>query len=120
MEILGIRIPTVIHENSAVRCDGCARRIDGTPFRVSVLDIVATEVAPSFGEASPINPGPYQFCADATCPARWAAARGWQLCRKGIVREIMRPVPLPSSSADHLRLGLCDGIHRDAHEFAPA
>ena len=33
----------------------------------------------------------------------------------GEVREIMRPVPLPGE-----RWGLCDGIHRDQHEFVPA
>ena len=121
MEILGIRIPTVIHENSAIRCDGCGNQIIGTPFRVSILDIIATEVAPSFGEASPINPGPFQFCTDATCPTRWVTTRGWQLCHKGSVREIMRPIPLTSTSPnDDASLGICDGLHHDAHEFSPA
>ena len=29
----------------------------------------------------------------------------------------MRPVPIPG---DPPRWGLCDGLHRDAHEFVPA
>jgi hypothetical protein len=35
------------------------------------------------------------------------------------VREIMRPVPLPGDGGPP-RFGLCDGIHRDDHEFVPA
>jgi hypothetical protein len=45
------------------------------------------------------------------------AARGHLFCRLGTVREIMRPVPIPG---DEPRWGLCDGLHRDAHEFVPA
>jgi hypothetical protein len=45
------------------------------------------------------------------------AAKGHLFCRRGQVREIMRPVPIPGE-ADHY--GLCDGIHRDDHEFVPA
>ena len=37
--------------------------------------------------------------------------------RRGEVREIMRPVALP---VDPAAWGLCDGIHREAHEFVPA
>ena len=33
------------------------------------------------------------------------------------VREIMRPIAIPGEPA---RIGLCDGIHRDAHEFVPS
>ena len=33
------------------------------------------------------------------------------------MEEIMRPVPIPT---DAPRWGLCDGIHRDDHEFVPA
>jgi len=69
MEIMGIKIPTIITENSGIRCEGCREQIAGTPFRVSVLDIIATEVAPSFEQASPINPGPFQFCKKPECPA---------------------------------------------------
>ena len=45
------------------------------------------------------------------------ARRGYLFCRKGEVREIMRPVPIPG---DAVRWGLCDGIHRDDHAFVPA
>ncbi|MBU6255933.1 MAG: hypothetical protein KGN04_00705 [Chloroflexi bacterium] len=118
MEVNGIRIPTIIAENSAVRCDGCSAQIHGTPFRISVLDIIATEVAPSFGEASPLNPGPFQFCANPSCPLRWMTERGWLFCRRSGVREIMRPIRLPAGAA--AEFGLCDGLHHDAHEFLPA
>jgi hypothetical protein len=52
----------------------------------------------------------------------WMARRGFLFCRKGEVREIMRPVPIPAAdgTADDGRWGLCDGIHRDDHEFVPA
>jgi hypothetical protein len=43
--------------------------------------------------------------------------KGYLFCRRGQVREIMRPVPLPTEPPS---LGLCDGIHKDAHEFVPA
>ncbi len=58
---------------------------------------------------------PFQFHPDADHVRSWMARRGWFFCRRGDVREIMRPVPLPGE-----RWGLCDGIHRDAHEFVPA
>ena len=37
---------------------------------------------------------------------------------RGQVRELMRPIPIPGSETP--RWGLCDGIHRDDHEFVPA
>ena len=43
--------------------------------------------------------------------------KGYLFCRRGQVREIMRPVGLPGEAP---RWGLCDGLHRDAHEFVPA
>ncbi len=48
---------------------------------------------------------------------RWMGERGYRFCRRGEVREIMRPVALPT---DPPSWGLCDGIHRDDHEFVPA
>ena len=42
---------------------------------------------------------------------------GYLFCRRSAVREIMRPVRLPT---DPVAWGLCDGMHRDAHEFVPA
>jgi hypothetical protein len=47
------------------------------------------------------------------------AGKGYLFCRRSEVREIMRPVPLPGDGAAP-RFGLCDGIHRDDHEFVPA
>ena len=64
-----------------------------------------------------INPGPFQFHADPVCVRQWMAGKGYLFCRKGEVREIMRPVQIPGET---LRWGLCDGIHRDDHEFVPA
>ena len=56
---------------------------------------------------------------DPACVRRWMGASGHLFCQRGEVREIMRPVivPTPDGSA---RWGLCDGIHRDDHEFVPA
>jgi hypothetical protein len=119
MEIMGIKIPTIVTENSGIRCEGCRQSISGTPFRVSVLDIIATEVAPSFESASPINPGPFQFCAKPACPSQWMAANGWYFCAQSSVREIMRPVPL-QGTGEGAALGLCDGLHQSDHEFLPA
>jgi hypothetical protein len=48
------------------------------------------------------------------------AARDYFFCRRGQVREIMRPVPIPPLDGGPPRWGLCDGIHRDDHEFIPA
>ncbi|HET7726979.1 MAG TPA: hypothetical protein VFK54_06575 [Candidatus Limnocylindrales bacterium] len=117
MEIQGVQIRTIVSENVAIRCDGCRGIIDGTPWRLNVLDTVSTETAVSWAEDTLINPGPHQFHADAACARRWMAERGYRFCRRGQVREIMRPVPLPT---DPPSWGLCDGIHRDDHEFVPA
>lgn len=117
MEIMGIRIPTVISDNVARRCDGCRQPIDGTPWRVNVLDIVSTEVAPAWTDAPAINPGPFQFHPDPAHVRSWMAEKGYLFCRRGEVREIMRPVLLP---VEPPAWGLCDGLHRDAHEFVPA
>jgi len=48
------------------------------------------------------------------------ASKGYLFCRKGEVREIMRPIPLPAADGAAPRWGLCDGIHRDDHEIVPA
>jgi hypothetical protein len=122
MEIMGVEIRTIISDNVAKRCDGCGQIIDGTPWRVNILDIVAPETAVSWAERPVINPGPFQFHGDPACVRSWMAARGYYFCRKGEVREIMRPVPIPDPEGppDAGRWGLCDGIHRDDHEFVPA
>lgn len=114
---MGIRIPTVFDENDAKRCAGCGEPIDGTPFRVSIMDIVSREAPPSWAVAAPLNPGPHQFHADPEHFRAWARRRGHYICRLSEVRELMRPVPLP---IDPPAWGVCDGRHRDDHEFLPA
>jgi hypothetical protein len=130
VEIMGVRIRTIISDNIAKRCDGCHQIIDGTPWRVNLLDIVTAETPVSWTARPAINPGPFQFHGDAACVRLWMAERGYLFCRRGEVREIMRPVPIPGAddgdagategAPDVGRLGLCDGIHRDDHEFVPA
>ena len=115
---MGIRIPTVFSENSSRRCAGCGEPIDGVPFRVSILDIVATETAPSWaGEGARVNPGPHEFHPDPGHFRAWCREHGHLFCRLSAVREIMRPVAIPGAEA---RWGVCDGLHREAHEFVPA
>jgi len=127
-EIMGIRIPTVFSETNARRCEGCGEPIAGRPFRVSILDIVSTEVAPSWAtRGARVNPGPHEFHADPGHFRAWCRERGHLVCRLSSVREIMRPVALPPADATEeggaaggVRWGLCDGVHREAHEFVPA
>ena len=121
MEIMGVQIRTIVQDNDARRCDGCSEIIQGTPWRINLLDIVATEKPVGWTERPAINPGPFQFHGDPKHVRRWMAGRGYLFCRRGQVREIMRPVPIPSADdATEPRWGLCDGIHRDDHEFVPA
>ena len=118
MELYGVRIPTIISENVSIRCAGCGGIIQGTPWRVSILDIVSPESAPSWAEHATLNPGPFQFHSDADHVLAWMAQRGMLFCRRSAVRELMRPVWLPGALAvEERRLGLCDGMHRDDHEF---
>jgi hypothetical protein len=116
-QIMGIRIPTVFAENDAKRCAGCHEPIEGTPFRISIMDNVAREAPPSWAERAAFNPGPHQFHADPAHFRAWAQQRGYYLCRLSEVRELMRPVPLP---LDPPAWGLCDGNHREDHEFEQA
>jgi hypothetical protein len=117
MEIMGIQIRTIIRDNVATRCDGCMEIIEGTPWRINLLDIVAAEAPVAWTDRPAINPGPFQFHGDPACVRRWMATRGFLFCRRGQVREIMRPVTIPGAVGGY---GLCDGIHRDDHEFVPA
>jgi len=117
MEIMGVSVRAIISDNIAKRCDGCREVISGTPWRVSLLDVVAPEAPAGWAEAAPINPGPHQFHGDPACVRLWMAERGYRFCRRGTVREIMRPVALPTEPPSY---GLCDGIHHDDHEFVPA
>ena len=81
------------------------------------LDIVAPESPPSWAVGARLNPGPHQFHAEPDHFRTWARGRGHYFCQLSDVREIMRPVPIPGEKA---RWGLCDGLHREAHEFVPA
>ncbi len=121
MELYGVRIPTILSENVSIRCAGCGGIIAGTPWRISILDIVSRESPPSWAESTPLNPGPFQFHSDPEHVLAWMSRRGMLFCRRSRIRELMRPVWLPAG--DGRRLGLCDGLHRDDHEFiepAPA
>lgn len=113
----GIRIPTLFDENNAIRCEACGGPIEGTPFRISLMDVVAREAPPTWAVAVGLNPGPHQFHADPTHFRAWCRRRGYLFCRLSDVRELMRPVPIPGERA---RWGVCDGMHREAHEFVPA
>ena len=73
MEIMGVDIRTIISDNVATRCDGCNEIVEGTPWRVNVLDIVATETPVDWTETPLVNPGPFQFHSD---PAH--VRRGWR------------------------------------------
>ena len=64
MEIMGIQISTIVEDNVARRCDGCREVIEGTPWRINLLDIVAAETPVSWAERPLINPGPFQFHTD--------------------------------------------------------
>ncbi|MGA2512012.1 MAG: hypothetical protein ABSG37_00110 [Candidatus Limnocylindrales bacterium] len=114
MELYGVRIPTIVSDNIATRCSGCGEVIKGRPWRVSILDIVAPEAPVGWTEAAAINPGPFEFHSDPRHVLAWMASRGMLFCRRSQVRQIMRPVWVPT---DPRRLGLCDGIHHDTHEF---
>lgn len=120
MEIVGVRISTIVEDNTAIRCDGCLGIIERTPWRVNILDIVAPEKAVDWTEQPAINPGPFQFHPDQACVRAWMREKGYLFCRRGQVREIMRPIPLPAADGEGQRWALCDGIHRDDHEVVPA
>jgi hypothetical protein len=114
MELYGVRITTVLDEANAARCSGCGRPIEGRPWRVSILDVVSPEVPVSPNRAAAVNPGPFEFHGDPSHVLAWMAEQGYMFCRRSSVREIMRPVWLPSGEG---RLGLCDGLHKDDHQF---
>jgi hypothetical protein len=114
MELYGVRIPTVLRDNNAARCSGCGEPIEGQPWRVSILDVVAPEVPVPPTRAAAVNPGPFEFHGDPSHVLMWMARQGYLFCRRSAIREIMRPVWL---SLEERRLGLCDGLHKDDHQF---
>ena len=59
MEIMGVHIRTIISDNDARRCDGCGELIEGTPWRINLLDIVAAESLLALVN----HLGGYQLCA---------------------------------------------------------
>ena len=120
LDYLGVRIDTIVNDNVSIRCDGCLEVIDGTPWRMNILDVVAAETPVSWAARPQLNPGPFEFHGDAAHVRMWMREKGFLFCRKGEVREIMRPIPLPGAADDELRYGLCDGLHRDDHELIPA
>ncbi len=117
MELYGVRIPTIIEDNIAARCLGCGEPITGQPWRINILDNIAPESPVSWTAAAGINPGPFEFHADPDHVLAWMAERGYYFCRLSSIREIMRPVWLPTEPRS---LGLCDGLHRENHEFVHA
>ena len=124
LDYLGVHIPTLIEDNVSIRCDGCLEVIEGTPWRMNILDVVAAETPVSWAARPPINPGPFEFHGDSGHVRAWMRARDLLFCRKGEVREIMRPIPIPipipGPDGAPARYGLCDGVHRDDHELVPA
>ena len=96
MEIMGIRIPTIVKDNVARRCDGCLEVIEGTPWRVNLLDIVATEVAGAV-DRTPRRSTRVRSSSTATRPtsgAGWPSAASCSAAAAE-VREIMRPIRDP-------------------------
>jgi hypothetical protein len=114
MQLYGVRIPTIVTDNVAARCAGCGEVIEGIPWRISILDAVAPEAPASWAESATMNPGPFEFHSDPGHVLTWMAGKGLFFCRRSQVREIMRPVRLPTEPS---RLGLCDGLHHDDHQF---
>ena len=115
---MGVQIRTIVKDNVAIRCDGCLEVIDGTPWRVNLLDIVAAEVAGRLDRATGDQPRPVPV------PPR----PGLRPPLDG--RQGLPVLPARRGPRDHApgrasrpirpRWGLCDGIHRDDHEFVPA
>ena len=116
-EYLGVRIPTVFEENIAIRCAGCGEVIEGIPFRVSIMDIAPVELPPSWAASARLNPGPHQFHSDPDHFRTWCRGKGHLICKLSDVRELMRPIAIPGEDP---RWGLCDGVHREAHQLVPA
>ena len=83
MEIMGVQIRTIVKDNVATRCDGCLGVIDGTPWRINLLDIVAPECRPPGRTAPRSTPARSSSTATRPMSARWMAAKGYLFCRRG-------------------------------------
>ena len=94
---MGIQIRTIVEDNVAKRCDGCLEVIDGTPWRINLLDIVAAETPVSWADRPADQPGSVPVPRRPGPRPRWMAGKGYLFCRRGEVREIMRPVPIPGA-----------------------
>ena len=92
MEIYGVKISTIVSDNVAARCAGCGEIIEGTPWRISILDVVAPESPVPWDQSAGLNPGPFEFHSDPSHVLAWMARRGTLFCRRSRVRELMRPV----------------------------
>ena len=120
MEIMGIRPDTVVKDNVARRCEGCLEVIEGTPWRMNILDIVSTEVA-----APGTSRRRSTRARSSSTPTRPTSGAGWQIAatssaaKDGSARSCARS-PSRAPMAPPVRWGLCDGIHRDDHELIPA
>ena len=71
LDYLGVHIPTIVEDNVSIRCDGCLEVIDGTPWRMNILDVVAPETAVSWALRPPLNPGPFEFHGDGAHVRMW-------------------------------------------------
>ena len=92
---MGVQIRTIVKDNVATRCDGCLGIIEGTPWRINLLDIVSPEAASSWTARPAINPGPHQFHPDPSpLPARGG--------RQGL--PVLPPVSSSASSCGRSRL----------------
>ena len=118
MEIMGIQIRTIIKDNVATRCDGCLEIIDGTPWRINLLDIVAAEAPVAWTERPAINPGPVPVPRRPGLRPALDGRPGLPVLPPGRGPRDHAPGPDPRRRPP--RWGLCDGIHRDDHEFVPA
>ena len=98
---MGIQIRTIVKDNVAIRCDGCLEVIDGTPWRVNLLDIVAPRRPSPGPNARRSTRVRSSSTATPSHVRRWMAGKGYLFCRRGEVREIMRPVRIPDRSHPH-------------------
>ena len=120
LDYLGVHIDTIVEDNVSIRCDGCLEVIDGTPWRMNILDVVAAETPVSWAERPPINPGRSSSMATAPTSGRGCARAASCSAARARSARSCGPIPIPGPEGAPLRYGLCDGLHRDDHELVPA